>query len=449
MPNSGLAVTPGSGANVAVNQVSSLLYQVVKLDFGTDGNTSPAQADGSGNLKVNLAGVGSVNVPVSPAIGATFPVSAPTALPISASSAIPVSSPSPLNVNGSSVIASCTGTVTANQGTAASSTAPWPIEITDGANGVVAVSTQGGQKCLNVNVLNTIGAGAQQDKTSFTEGTSNFDVIGGEYQTAPTLPANGQAAAAQITQYRGLHVNIRNSAGTEIATSSNPLRIDPVGTTTQPVSGTVTAALSTSVVAGASAITADYDTSAGVQNMLMLGLALPASGGAVAGGTSTAPVRIDPVGTTTQPTNTAQIGGSNVVSAAAGVQKVGLADGNGNGILGSNPLQVNNAPTPSGFWKAHNAYTASQTSQVIHTPTSGKTAYVEGFIITATGSGSITVYDNSNAAGNIIYQGTPPVGGIVLACPARPIPMAAVNDVIRYDTGASATGDVVMWGYDQ
>lgn len=39
----------------------------------------------------------------------------------------------------------------------------------------------------------------------------------------------------QSTSAGGLHSNLRNNAGTEIATSSNPLRIDPTGTTTQPV----------------------------------------------------------------------------------------------------------------------------------------------------------------------------------------------------------------------
>src|SRR5205085_7419115 len=48
-------------------------------------------------------------------------------------------------------------------------------------------------------------------------------------------------------------------------------------------------------------VTADYDTGAGTQNLTMFGVALPASGGAVAGGTSTNPVRTDPTGTTTQP----------------------------------------------------------------------------------------------------------------------------------------------------
>jgi hypothetical protein len=45
----------------------------------------------------------------------------------------------------------------------------------------------------------------------------------------------------------------------------------------------------------------DYDTSGGTQNLSMIGLALPASGGPVPGGTATNPLRVDPTGTTTQP----------------------------------------------------------------------------------------------------------------------------------------------------
>lgn len=45
----------------------------------------------------------------------------------------------------------------------------------------------------------------------------------------------------------------------------------------------------------------DYDTGAGTQSLSVIGLALPASGGAVAGGTATNPLRIDPTGTTAQP----------------------------------------------------------------------------------------------------------------------------------------------------
>lgn len=45
----------------------------------------------------------------------------------------------------------------------------------------------------------------------------------------------------------------------------------------------------------------DYDTGAGTATTPLVGLALPASGGPVAGGTSTNPIRTDPTGTTPQP----------------------------------------------------------------------------------------------------------------------------------------------------
>ena len=47
--------------------------------------------------------------------------------------------------------------------------------------------------------------------------------------------------------------------------------------------------------------TADFDTGAGTDTVQMFGIALPKSGGAVAGGTSSDPIRVDPTGTTTQP----------------------------------------------------------------------------------------------------------------------------------------------------
>src|SRR5581483_788181 len=65
------------------------------------------------------------------------------------------------------------------------------------------------------------------------------------------------------------------------------------------VSGTVTNQQSN--------VQSDYDTGAGTQNMTMFGVALPASGGAVAGGTTSNPMRIDPTGTTTQPVSAASL----------------------------------------------------------------------------------------------------------------------------------------------
>lgn len=81
------------------------------------------------------------------------------------------------------------------------------------------------------------GGTAQADKSAFTEGTTTFTPVGGVFnETITADPTEDQAAAARITAKRALHANLRNASGTEIGTASNPVRIDPTGTTTQPVS---------------------------------------------------------------------------------------------------------------------------------------------------------------------------------------------------------------------
>lgn len=88
--------------------------------------------------------------------------------------------------------------------------------------------------------------------------------------------------------------------------------------------------------AGATAKTADFDTGAGTDTVTMFGIALPASGGAVAGGTSTNPVRTDPTGTTTQPVSgtvtanagsgTFTVSGTVTANLAAGSNNIGDVD---------------------------------------------------------------------------------------------------------------------------
>src|SRR5260370_32329107 len=71
-----------------------------------------------------------------------------------------------------------------------------------------------------------------------TAGTSLFAGGGGVFQTTQTNNplANLQQGMFQVTANRALFTNLRNASGTEIATAGNPLRIDPTGMTTQPVS---------------------------------------------------------------------------------------------------------------------------------------------------------------------------------------------------------------------
>ena len=51
-------------------------------------------------------------------------------------------------------------------------------------------------------------------------------------------PSGLEQTPVQSTASGALQTNLRNNSGTEVGTSSNPIRTDPTGTTTQPVSAT-------------------------------------------------------------------------------------------------------------------------------------------------------------------------------------------------------------------
>lgn len=63
-----------------------------------------------------------------------------------------------------------------------------------------------------------------------------------DLNAAQTIKIAGAGSSGSETTYvdatsaGGIHANLRNNAGTEIGTSGAPVRVDPTGTTTQPVS---------------------------------------------------------------------------------------------------------------------------------------------------------------------------------------------------------------------
>lgn len=176
--------------------------------------------------------------------------------------------------------------------------------------------------------------------------------------TATVVPAEGQASPLRITAQRGLHVNLRASGGGEIGTATAPIRVDPTGTTTQPVSGTVTANAGTGTFTVDQVDTAslDYDTGAGTVLQTIVGIALPGNGGPVAGGTSSAPIRIDPVGTTTQPISgnvglnagNNNIGDVDIASFAAGAITEVQGDVAHGAAAAGNPVLVGGRASQSG-----------------------------------------------------------------------------------------------------
>jgi hypothetical protein len=123
-----------------------------------------------------------------------------------------------------------TGTVTANQGTAAAGSSAWPIAITNTSDTVVKPGDSV-NSAIRVNIVAGGSGGASQvDESSFVEGTTSFTPIGGVLNDIITSdPTEDQAAAARITAKRALHVNLRDSSGVEFGTTGNPIIISGSG----------------------------------------------------------------------------------------------------------------------------------------------------------------------------------------------------------------------------
>lgn len=90
-------------------------------------------------------------------------------------------------------------------------------------------------------VTGSLTVGGTTDNSAFTAGTSTGTPTMGFYHSVIDTVTDGRAAAVAITNKRAMFVNLQTAAGAEVGTAGAPLRVDPTGSTIQPVSGTVTA----------------------------------------------------------------------------------------------------------------------------------------------------------------------------------------------------------------
>jgi len=157
--------------------------------------------------------------------------------------------------------------------------------------GVAAAGTDG----TNARLLKTDASGELQIDVltlpALVAGTANIGDV--DVLTVPADPFGLNADAASATG--SISAKLRHLAATGIAGATSL----PGGTNN--IGDVDVLTLPSTTNAGATVKTSDFDTGVGTDTVTMFGLALPASGGAVAGGTSTNPVRTDPTGTTTQP----------------------------------------------------------------------------------------------------------------------------------------------------
>lgn len=241
---------------------------------------------------------------------------------------------------------------------------------------------------------------------------------GDDATTGATTDAavTGDVAGSQSAKLRGLNkilADIWDSVNHRIKVDASGTTVPVSGTfwqATQPVSGTITANAGTGTFTNQqSNITADYDTGAGTQNLTMFGLALPASGGAVAGGTSSNPLRIDPTGTTIQPVNgtiTANIGTTNGLALDASV--TGLQVSQGSTTSGQKGALIQGAVTTSAP-----TYTTAQTSP-----------------LSLTTAGALRVDNSAN---------TQPVSGTITANQGGTWNITNISGTISLPTGAATS----------
>lgn len=116
------------------------------------------------------------------------------------------------------------------------------VKLDGGGDGLSAPITGDTAQGLDVDVTRVQGTvtvsdtATKVDDAAYAPGTDRLMVIGGQADEAASDPVDeGDAGALRMTLSRALHANLRNASGTELATAGAPLRVDPTGTTTQPV----------------------------------------------------------------------------------------------------------------------------------------------------------------------------------------------------------------------
>lgn len=167
---------------------------------------------------------------------------------------------------------------------------------------------------------------ADGDRTQLQVDSSGRLHVNGSGVTQPVsasslpLPTGASTAARQDTGNTSLATIAGAVAGSEMQVDVLTMPTTTVQATNLDIrdlakaSDSVTAAIE-------NAHEADFDTGAGTDTTPAIGIALPASGGAVVGGTSTNPLRTDPTGSTTQP-----VSGTVTANLAAGTNNIGDVD---------------------------------------------------------------------------------------------------------------------------
>jgi hypothetical protein len=209
-----------------------------------------------------------------------------------------------------------------------------PINIDGAGNLLVAVTGAGS------------GGTSSVDESGFAAGVSAGTPAMGAYQTSPTALTNNQLGIIALDANRNVKVNIVAGSSGNAAASATGAAV-PASADYQGFNGP------TGNLTGVASENLDYDTGAGSRPQTIMGIALPASGGPVAGGTNTNPVQIGDAGgslTVDGSVTVTQATASNLKAQVTGAGTAGTADTGVQtiqGIASMTPVQVSQATAAS------------------------------------------------------------------------------------------------------
>lgn len=123
-----------------------------------------------------------------------------------------------------------------------------------------------------------------------------------------------------------------------------------------------------------------------------------------------------------------------------GSQSVKIVDGAGN-VLGK-------IESSTGVKKTVD-FTANQTSQSIWVPEGGKRFVITDALVSSSGAGQITIFDETDNTAQRVAKLNLSVNGGWGANYTKPFKSSAVNNTLKYTTGAGISGSMTIVGYEE
>lgn len=205
---------------------------------------------------------------------------------------------------------------------------------------------------------------------------------------------------------------MRNAAGTEIGTAASPIRVDPTGTTTQPVS-----AVSLPLPTGAATLAEQQTQTTALQIMDDWDESDRAKVNPIVGQAGVQ-------------------GGSGTVSATT--QRVVLAT---DVALPPSALEGKTFVTKTFDW------TTAQTEQDVWDPAASNKFVITDIVLNCSAACTVTLFDETDSTTNRVFKGSfAQYGGLVMNY-AKPRESAAVNNVLQITTSAGS-GFITVTGYE-